>query len=241
MARGYSTMIKTNIRNLIHLPGQLKTVLMLHGFPAESFTDSRFEKNLDIAQALNNDGYEVFLIHYEGLGANKDGIFSFTSSIKESITILEEISSIRNKVCLIGHSWGGFIALVLNHLFKEKIDKTILMSPLFFLPTRESLNKTMLSLCNEVPHVLKDSRTSNDLAEDLMDADSMYFKEKNDVVSKLKNITIYHPRVDDEIPLEFSQAIVELNNEVKLEICETDHTFMMNRNIFIEKIREAGL
>ena len=91
--------------------GPHPVVLLLHGFPGN-------EKNLDLAQAIRRDGWDVVYFDYRGSWGSP-GDFSFTHSIEDTqsaIVYLRDPSHAKKLrsdpayIVLIGHSMGGFIA-----------------------------------------------------------------------------------------------------------------------------------
>ena len=104
------------------------TVILLHGFPG-------YEQNLDLAQALRRDGYNVLAVHYRGSWGVK-GTFSFTHAIEDANAqvrwlALPQIASRYHvdltRVILMGHSAGGFIALSAT-THNPNISATVLIS-----------------------------------------------------------------------------------------------------------------
>ncbi len=92
-------------------PGPHPTVLLLHGFPGN-------EKNLDLAQAIRRDGWDVVYFDYRGSWGSP-GDFSFTHSIEDTQSAVAYLrdpahaSKLRSDpayIVLIGHSMGGFMA-----------------------------------------------------------------------------------------------------------------------------------
>jgi pimeloyl-ACP methyl ester carboxylesterase len=92
-------------------PGPHPVVLLLHGFPGN-------EKNLDLAQAIRRDGWDVVYFDYRGSWGSP-GDFSFTHSIEDTqsaIAYLRDPAHARKLradhayIVLIGHSMGGFLA-----------------------------------------------------------------------------------------------------------------------------------
>jgi pimeloyl-ACP methyl ester carboxylesterase len=86
-------------------------VLLLHGFPGN-------EKNLDLAQAIRRDGWDVVYFDYRGSWGSP-GDFSFTHSIEDTQSAIAYLrdhahaSKLRSDpayIVLIGHSMGGFMA-----------------------------------------------------------------------------------------------------------------------------------
>ena len=91
--------------------GPHPVVLLLHGFPGN-------EKNLDLAQAIRRDGWDVVYFDYRGSWGSP-GDFSFTHSIEDTqsaIAYLRDAAHAKNLrsdpayIVLIGHSMGGFMA-----------------------------------------------------------------------------------------------------------------------------------
>ena len=88
-------------------------VFILHGFPGN-------ELNYDIAHAIKRFGLNVVIFHYRGSWGSS-GNFSISNSLEDVCSIIEyfkkvEISEQYNydikKIILIGHSMGGFLALL---------------------------------------------------------------------------------------------------------------------------------
>lgn len=91
--------------------GPHPVVLLLHGFPGN-------EKNLDLAQAMRRDGWDVVYFDYRGSWGSP-GDFSFTHSIEDTqcaIAYLRDTAHAKKLrsdpayIVLIGHSMGGFMA-----------------------------------------------------------------------------------------------------------------------------------
>tara|TARA_R110000787_G_scaffold110809_4_gene219476 strand:+ start:396 stop:1277 length:882 start_codon:yes stop_codon:yes gene_type:complete len=91
-------------------PGPHPTVVLLHGFPGN-------ERNLDLAQDLRSDGFNVLFFHYRGAWGS-EGTYSFTHVIEDVAAATdylranaEALRTDPDKLILIGHSMGGFAAL----------------------------------------------------------------------------------------------------------------------------------
>jgi pimeloyl-ACP methyl ester carboxylesterase len=91
--------------------GPHPVVILLHGFPGN-------EKNLDLAQAIRRDGWDVVYFDYRGSWGSP-GDFSFTHSIEDTQAAVaymrdaEHAKKLRADpayIVLIGHSMGGFMA-----------------------------------------------------------------------------------------------------------------------------------
>jgi uncharacterized protein len=90
--------------------GPHPTVVLLHGFPGN-------ERNLDLAQDLRSDGFNVLFFHYRGAWGS-EGTYSFTHVIEDVASATDYLRANAetyrtdpDKLILIGHSMGGFAAL----------------------------------------------------------------------------------------------------------------------------------
>jgi uncharacterized protein len=91
--------------------GPHPTVILLHGFPGG-------EMNLDLAQSIRRAGWNVIVFHYRGSWGSP-GAFSFANSIEDTQAVLAWARDPQNakkyrfdaqRIALIGHSMGGFMA-----------------------------------------------------------------------------------------------------------------------------------
>ncbi len=89
-----------------------RTVILLHGFPG-------YEQNLDLAQSLRRDGFNVLAMHYRGSWGSQ-GTFTFTHCMEDVSTMLAYLTQPANlqkfhtdphRIIVIGHSMGGFLTL----------------------------------------------------------------------------------------------------------------------------------
>lgn len=90
--------------------GPHPTAILLHGFPGN-------ERNTDLAQALRRAGWNVLLFQYRGAWGS-EGKFSFGGAIADARAAIDFLSATAadnrvdmRSVVLIGHSFGGFVAL----------------------------------------------------------------------------------------------------------------------------------
>ena len=102
--------------------GPHPTVVLLHGFPGN-------EKNLDIAQALRREGFNVLFFHYRGAwGA--EGSYSIRQLDDDTLAVLSFLREPANSgkyrvdsahISLLGHSLGGYTALAAGRLDPEVV------------------------------------------------------------------------------------------------------------------------
>jgi dipeptidyl aminopeptidase/acylaminoacyl peptidase len=93
--------------------GPHPAVVLLHGYPG-------YERNLDLAQALRRDGWNVVFFHYRGAWGSA-GTFSFGNALEDAAAVVRTVRSPAfssehrvdpEHVVLVGHSMGGWVALM---------------------------------------------------------------------------------------------------------------------------------
>ena len=91
-------------------PGPHPAVVLLHGFPGN-------ERNLDLAQDLRREGFNVLFFHYRGAWGS-EGEYSLPHVIEDAgaaaTYLRENADKLRTdpaRILLVGHSMGGFAAL----------------------------------------------------------------------------------------------------------------------------------
>lgn len=92
--------------------GRHPTVVLCHGWPGN-------EKNLDLAQAIRRDGWNVVTFNYRGSWGSP-GVFSFAQNPEDAKAVLAFIRRPENaerlgvdtaKLVLMGHSMGGWVTV----------------------------------------------------------------------------------------------------------------------------------
>lgn len=90
--------------------GPHPTVILLHGYPGN-------EKNLDLAQDLRAEGFNVFFFHYRGAWGS-EGTYNLAHIIEDVAAATEHLRTNTetyrtdpDRLILVGHSMGGFAAL----------------------------------------------------------------------------------------------------------------------------------
>lgn len=103
-----------NLNAVLYLAAGLgphPTVLLLHGLPGN-------EQNIDCAQSIRRAGWNVLTIHYRGAWGGP-GTFTFQHCLEDAEAALcwlqeaDPHDGLRidpNRIILIGHSMGGFVA-----------------------------------------------------------------------------------------------------------------------------------
>lgn len=104
------------------------TAILLHGVPGA-------EKNLDIAYALRDEGWNCLYFHYRGCWGS-EGVYSFnglTDDVHAATEwVLRQPSVDSNRLALVGSSMGGYIVLTVgagDPRFKALVSMCPLVDP----------------------------------------------------------------------------------------------------------------
>lgn len=114
--------------------GSTKTVLLLHGWGGSLNSFRSLEKS------LVKNGFSVITIDFPAFGGSEQPPQHFTMldyyKVVNELLIAEDLSS----VCVIGHSFGGRVAMLLSAISPQKVEKLVLVDSAGIKP-RFSLKK----------------------------------------------------------------------------------------------------
>ncbi|MEC2645225.1 alpha/beta fold hydrolase, partial [Bacillus thuringiensis] len=118
-----------------------KPVLYLHGGPGESCYDFSFHQ----AERLKDSLY-VIMIDQRGVGRSEKITEDEAFGLNDLIEDCEELKKVLQieKWSIIGHSFGGYVALLYASIYPSSIEKIIFEGPTFdfALTSRALLQKT---------------------------------------------------------------------------------------------------
>lgn len=225
-------------------PKNDQVCLFLHGFPAlpaEGFESC--EKGKDIAQKVANElGLDSYVIHYQGLGKSS-GPFSFLGSIKDSIAFAKNLITEKSykKINLIGHSWGGLIAVNIFKELKDSCGKMILLSPFNKIPDQEPLVELLKEISADASIDYLAGSIENAAKEiDLVKQDYNPRLIAKELPFLSDRIYVIQSKDDDEVPVESIREFVNLfNKEVVYTEIDSDHKFLKNRELVIDFVLES--
>jgi esterase/lipase len=209
-------------------------VLFLHGFPAIR------TKNEDLAEHLTGStSVDCYLPHYPGLGESK-GEFSFYKCYQTALMKYKEVrEKYGHNFIVLGHSFGGAIALRLFYEFPDNHKYTLLLNPLVMFPTddlievaRPEYEKLFFELgLSNYDEVMLEFKKFRDHYSPLN-----YLKPPLEHIERLE---MYLATEDDVTPIEFARMLnKQLDFKVKNTELVDDHWFYADRPGFLKLIEE---
>ncbi|WP_052125992.1 alpha/beta hydrolase family protein [Ureibacillus massiliensis] len=224
------------------------TVLLLHGFPGTMM-------NLDIATELQMLGWNVLVINYRGSWGS-EGNYSFANALEDVQTTLnyiqDEAISIANRIdvnriALVGHSFGGFLALKtasLNPSIKIAAYLSGANFPLFLKIMEEdpASEKRILNMLDESSYFLKGAT-----GESLMNEIKEHEKEWNTFLFAPtltnKKLLITAVTEDEELPKEqFHDPFIPILDQAQISyetvVFDTDHNYTNKRKELTATLQE---
>jgi pimeloyl-ACP methyl ester carboxylesterase len=226
--------MKSVIFNAPRIPAGKRT-LFLHGFPAVRSKQNRYYAEMT-AQTLNR---ECTVLLYDGLGF-APGVFSFDATLANVENFFESyLTQTSDAVDIVGHSWGGFMALKLAGQFGARIKNLVLMSPLLYFAevsrSQASFNETAAAN----PHLSLGDLVG--LATDFAKVGQQNpANELIQTISPKINITYLQAKVDALTPPEYAHsAQAFFAKPPRFELLDTDHSFLLNREENAKRIMEG--
>jgi pimeloyl-ACP methyl ester carboxylesterase len=139
--------------------GHGKSIILLHGI------SSSHREWMVLSNALVLNGYQTFLPDLFGHGNSpKPGnidMYTTLYQIQGTMQWINEIS-IKSQIDLIGHSFGGFLALQIASRFPEKVRKIVLIDPFCYFQQLSKVHsfifsrpKLFIKLWQTFQHLLK--------------------------------------------------------------------------------------
>ncbi|CAB1248256.1 MULTISPECIES: alpha/beta hydrolase family protein [unclassified Clostridium] len=219
--------------------GPHATVILLHGFPG-------YEQNFDLAHVLLRSGYNVLIFHYRGSwGSGGDySIDHVLEDVESSIEFLKsdfakKLYRIDDKnIILIGHSLGGFSALITaaGHdeiksvgciagfnfgLYAENISKSkSLMDSAAKKWEKAVISLNGMTVQNFIDDIVKNKYRWNllNISENLKNHSVLMIGGRKDVIAPLEEH--YMPLV---------QSLKKQKVDLKEIILDGDHSFVSRR------------
>lgn len=206
-------------------------VLILHGFPGLALIIH------DLVSALIQESFAPMIFHYRGCGGS-DGKYSFLgafSDAQEALSILirkKEIDA--KKVAIIGHSFGGLLALHTAYV-SEKVKAVVALCPVANLEKDFSKSRTKMVLKRGLPYV--SGLTMTKALKEWNTLTKHY--DPINYINKLspRPFLLLHGDKDDIITLNCSHELFRKAQEPKkmIVVNDSDHIFAGKRRIVVRK------
>ncbi|WP_165872699.1 alpha/beta fold hydrolase [Celerinatantimonas diazotrophica] len=213
-----------------------KTIIYLHGGPG-------FDDYLESYFSILNDTFNcVFYSQKKGFDITIDELI-------EEIDVL--VSKCEDKPILLGHSWGGVLALKYISLFKNKISGLILLNTGLntkqWLKYRDMLKFYDLEDANPEDIFMTEKEKTNGrdffenmsstLSEETFDSLFKSFLADFDIINELSTITFPILNIfgekDYRFPIEIPRSFKKFNADIiELEIKDSGHfPFILEENL----------
>ncbi|KGR80275.1 alpha/beta hydrolase family protein [Ureibacillus manganicus] len=215
------------------------TIVLLHGFPGVVL-------NLDIAASLQDKGWNVLVINYRGSWGSS-GNYSFANAIEDVQITLKYIRQADvakehridiERIGLVGHSFGGFLALK-----TASVDPTIRVVAslsganfsLFIkmIEQNPQLENQIVQMLEDATFFLKNS-SGEKLIQEVRDHEDEWntFLFAGDLANRKLLITA--ATSDEELPKEyfhdpFVQILEGTGAKFETAIFDTDHNYLDKR------------
>ena len=210
----------------------LGPLVFLHGFPG-----ARSEQNREVAQKVSNlTGREAIVLLYAGVD-DKSRMFTFKGCIDEVQAYFADLLKREpRRIDLVGHSWGGFLALTLIEKFANRLSHVVLMSPLLEFAAEDVVIPAFTTMYENNPQltirsVLELSKEFSAL-ETSMPASAMIRAIPADLA-----VLFLQSRFDDTTPTPTAEKkLNDFRRSPQFELIDTEHNFLSNRDQVSDRI-----
>ncbi len=213
------------------LPSE-KTYILFHGFPAQIGN-----RNQDIALAIHQaTGSDVYMLHYKGLEPS-DPQFSFVYSVEESEIFIAELLKKYNykKINIIGHSWGGLVAINVAATIDKKLDQLILLNPFNTFPEKPVLEYITDEVGKSYPHIFTGLSKTN-IMLDLEVAQNQNNPKLFVQDIQAESIVVIQSIEDNEVPVETTRSFIQHIPKAKYIEIDSNHDLSINREMVLKLI-----
>lgn len=190
-----------------------QTILLIHGLCSSSKTWKQIIKEM-------NDAYNIYTIdlplHHKNLKYGDWDIFKISILINEYFKKINK----KDKLIIWGHSLGAAIAVIINLLNDNLVDKLILEAPYTYL--NQTISKMIYSLIKGYSEVSKSHRLAKD-----SNTDSFYEKFKEIYLPIKMNTISFLRSVFDKDILKYLN-IAYLENKKKTLVIISRDDFVIN-------------
>ncbi len=212
--------------------------LFLHSFPGTR------GKNEDIAEATSHKtGCNSYILHYAGLGLASGKPFDFIKSIEESIQLARSLLDKYKILHLVGHSWGGLIALnIFSSIFTPaQRGQLILLAPFTEFPHDGSVESWLIPIAEQQDIIQFSHANPEKVKDNFFSVETIYNPRKNLTRLALKNkqVALIEAIDDPDVPKQSTDSLYKLLSQecqVQRIQLEDDHCFNNNRAAIITAV-----
>lgn len=208
-----------------------QALVMFHGFPgqppiAEAYKYAgRPKLRIEIAKALlQRREIDAYLPGYEGLGESR-GRFSFMRSVERSAALVEDLARTHERVHVLGHSWGAFVACQARRALGERGGRLVLLCGLLDLPDEASVRSFLPPYLKNYPEILGDDAGAFERAvADLDECRRVYNPMSAPLALAPDSLLVVRPRVDAYVDAEASSRY-GASAGGRVVVVDDDHVF----------------
>ena len=208
------------------------TLLLLHGYPGN-------ERNLDLAQVVRANGWNVIYFNYRGSWGSQ-GEFSFKHCVEDVVNVVafckkyaDSLQIDPSRIALFGHSMGGWVCLkALQQLPDVKKGVAVSAWNIFEVTTNNQVLATREKKAEE--YFVLNKKSGKDLFKPVLENPEYYNLTNTAEALSQKQIIMLeeyqrNPSVADAIKNK-NKAFFEY------EVWQTDHSFTNKRVALIKKV-----
>ena len=208
------------------------TLLLLHGYPGN-------ERNLDLAQAVRTNGWNVIYFNYRGSWGSQ-GEFSFKHCVEDVVNVVafckkyaDSLQIDSSRIALFGHSMGGWVCLkALQQLPDVKKGVAVSAWNIFEVTTNNQVLATREKKADE--YFVLNKKSGKDLFKPVLENPEYYNLTNTAEALSQKQILMLeeyqrNPSVADAIKKR-NKAFFEY------DVWQTDHSFTNKRVALIKKV-----
>ena len=208
------------------------TLMLLHGYPGN-------ERNLDLAQAVRANGWNVIYFNYRGSWGSQ-GEFSFKHCVEDVVNVIafckkyaDSLQIDSSRIALFGHSMGGWVCLkALQQLPDVKKGVAVSAWNIFEVTTNNQGLATREKKAEE--YFVLNKKSGKDLFKPVLENPEYYnLTNTAEALSQKEIIMLEEYQRNPSV----ANAIKNRNKAFfEYEVWQTDHSFTNKRVALIKKV-----
>ena len=212
-----------------------KILVSFHGLPG-----IKSDANRDLLEALGREKH-IFslLIPYPNLSNNS---FSFLEDTRQVLEVLRHLSEKykSHEWQILGHSWGGLVALIALSQKIVSAQKVCLLSPYTKFPQSDGVLVEILNkLQEEYPLLFNTKRGTGSLVKEVREVEKVYSPQKlAQQIHPSSKLYLIQALDDHEVlPQDSKKFLESCSCEVSYKEFSTDHSFLFNRSEILKELK----